>query len=215
LSLRFITHRSPIEQIRAVQTARGVSSGRWVGLGLSAALLVAGTVGCGDDEKCPRGTTGNPCRFDDDAGVAPTSPPLVNDVSPDTQTPDIEPGPDANDAGPDTTSESRSGVLGDDSKPWVSWLDQATFEPRSPGRLTPSGEHCSLGRLAPPGELHPYETPNAHDAHFEAGSGLRDPARTRADARLPLGWGEPGKDRVSLVIAPSAEGPDERQSSGG
>lgn len=174
--------------------------------------MVVGATGCGDDEKCPRGTTGNPCRFDDDAGVTPTSPPRVNDVVPDTQTPDIGPGPDANDAGPDTPSESRSGVLGDDSTPTVAWLGQVTFEPRSPGWLTPPCEQRSLGRLAPPCELHPYETPNAH---IDAGPGFRGPARTRADARLPLGWGEPGQDRVSLVIAPTQVAPDERQSSGG
>lgn len=139
----------------------------------------------------------------------------MNDVSPDTQTPDIGPGPDANDAGSDTTSESRSGVLGDDSKPWVSWFDQATFVPRSPERLTPPSEQSSSVRPAPPCELHPYETPNALNAHFEAGPGFRSPARTHADAQLPFGWGEPGKDRVSLVFVASMAAPDERQSSGG
>lgn len=170
--------------------------------------MVAASAGCGDDEKCPRGTTGTPCRFDDDAGVTPTSPPLVNDVSldVDTQTPDIGPEPDgASDAGSDTTSESRSGVFGEDSRSQAGWLGQSAFEHHS--RVAWS-DQASRGH-------HPYETPNAHDAHFDAGPGFRGPARTRIDARLPLGWGEPGKVRVSLVIAASTVAPDERQSSGG
>lgn len=154
-------------------------------------MALVGSTGCGDDEKCPRGTTGNPCRFDGDVGLAPTSPPLVNDVSLDveTQTPDV--GPET-----DGTSESRSGAFGEDSRSQVAWLGQFAFG--HPSRAA-WFDQASL-------EHHPYETPNAHDAHIEAGPGFSGPARTRADTR---------PTRVSLVIAASTVAPDERQSSGG
>lgn len=154
-------------------------------------MTLLGSTGCGDDEKCPRGTTGNPCRFDSDVGLAPTSPPWVNDVSLDveTQTPDI--GPET-----DGTSESRSGAFGEDSRSLAAWLDQCALEHPSWAAWSDQASR----------EHHPNETPNAHDAHIEAGPGFRSPARTRADTRPP---------RVSLVIASSKVAPDERQSSGG
>lgn len=212
MSLRLISHPSPESRNAAAPSARGAFAavGRWAGLGLTTVVMtLVGSTGCGDDEKCPRGTTGNPCRFDSDVGLAPTSPPWVNDVSLDveTQTPDIGPEPDG-------TSESRSRVFGDDSSSQVAWLGQSAFGHRSP----------AAGSDLASSESHPYETPNAH---IDAGHGPRDPARTHADAQRLLGWMALRDGRVPLVIPkfhsragwPSQDvcevtGPDERQSSG-
>jgi len=141
-------------------------------LNVGAVLLLQ--TGCGDQVECPRGMTGDPCRFTDDIGPTPTSPPLtaVTDASTGTADGDVTPVPETDapqqddgdqpdgdgDAGPEVgSSDGRS----------VDERAETRFALRSRASHPPlTWQHQGFGNL--------LETPNAHIA---AGLSLQGPAR--------------------------------------
>ena len=222
MTLRFLTHR-PQGSAQPLHTGMRHSSLAWF-VALSGGFG-AMAVGCGDDVKCPRGTSGSPCRFDDDIGVAPTSPPLtVNDATTlDAETTDIGPEPDgASDAGSDASSESRSSNRREGSSLVARShsTDGAGFARTTagdscvtvaPGKRSRPGEHQTLS-VSGPGARHAdhHETPNAH---IDAGPGTTGLARTHAPT-WSIPWGNGLHMTGAPLVTAHPMGPDERQPSG-
>lgn len=138
-------------------------------MNVGVALLIQS--GCGDQVECPRGMTGDPCRFTSDIGAAPTAPPL----SAETDTSNDTPG-EGDSSVPQTDAPQDDGDQPDgtgDAGPEVESSDGRSDEKRAGLRLAlrgRSGESLATCASNPPltwqsqGVSDYTETPNAHIA---------------------------------------------------
>jgi hypothetical protein len=153
-------------------------------MNVGVALLIQG--GCGDQVECPRGMTGDPCRFTGDIGTAPTAPPLSAEADTSTETTG-----EVDSSVPPTDAPQDDGDQPDgtgDAGPEVESSDGRSDERRAGFQLAlrgQSGECLTFCASHPPipwhgqGDGDPTETPNAHIAAGLAHLYDGGPARPR------------------------------------